>query len=43
MWPDQDLLAYASVVLIAILLTGAALLGTTRRATAGPAVHAIRA
>jgi putative ABC transport system permease protein len=42
-WPDQTPLAYAVVVAIAITLTGAAMLGTTRRATREPAVAAIRA
>ncbi|MFF4879913.1 FtsX-like permease family protein [Micromonospora sp. NPDC000668] len=40
-WPDATPIAYAIIVTVAVALTGAAVLGTTRRALSGPAVAAI--
>ena len=41
-WPDATPMAYAVIVAAAVALTGAAILGTTRRTLRGPAVAAIR-
>jgi putative ABC transport system permease protein len=41
-WPDATPLAYVVIVVVAVALTGAAVLGTTRRTLRGPAVAAIR-
>ncbi|MET0496476.1 MAG: ABC transporter permease [Actinoplanes sp.] len=41
-WPDAAPLAYALIVAIAVALTAAAMLGTTRRTLRGPAVAAVR-
>ncbi|MFC7534864.1 FtsX-like permease family protein [Actinoplanes sp. GCM10030250] len=43
LWPEETLSAYTMVVLIAVALTAAAMIGTARRTTRGPAVAAIRA
>jgi putative ABC transport system permease protein len=42
-WPDASPAAYAVIVAVAVVLTGSALLGTTRRAVRGPAVTALGA
>jgi putative ABC transport system permease protein len=41
-WPDASPVAYAVIVAVAVALTGAALVGTTRRTVRGPAVAALR-
>jgi putative ABC transport system permease protein len=41
-WPDVTPSAYALIVAIAVALTAAAMLGTTRRTLRGPAVAAVR-
>ena len=41
-WPDATLTAYAIIAVVAVTLTGAAILGTTRRTLRGPAVTALR-
>jgi putative ABC transport system permease protein len=41
-WPDATPAAYAIVVVVAATLTGAAILGTTRRTVRDPAVEALR-
>ncbi|GIF20602.1 hypothetical protein BJ973_001493 [Actinoplanes tereljensis] len=37
LWPDQNLLAYAAIVAIAVALTASATVGATRRSVRGPA------
>ncbi|GAA3938168.1 FtsX-like permease family protein [Actinoplanes auranticolor] len=41
-WPDASPVAYMTIVVIAVALTGLSLLGTTRRTLRGPAVAALR-
>jgi putative ABC transport system permease protein len=42
LWPEATPLAYGVIVAVAVALTGAAVLGTTRRTVRGPAVAALR-
>ncbi|WP_229075376.1 FtsX-like permease family protein [Actinoplanes sp. DH11] len=42
-WPDASPAAYALIVVVAVALTGAAMLGATRRAIRGPAATMLRA
>ncbi|BAL89902.1 putative permease [Actinoplanes missouriensis 431] len=42
-WPETGPAAYLLVVTVALVLTGAAMIGTTRRAVRGPATAAVRA
>ncbi len=41
-WPDATPAAYAVIVAVAVVLSGSALLATTRRTVRGPAVAALR-
>lgn len=43
LWPDASAADYLAIVTVAVLLTGAATIGATRRTTRGPATAAIRA